>query len=99
MGERRDDAGPSEQGPSNQTWWPSEFVEKFDSVHLGSQEETSSAKGSPRNLAQDGLPSNSASNILWSTGSLSEPIPNGFYSVIPVSLLALFSNVSLRYLF
>ncbi|KAF8110689.1 hypothetical protein N665_0079s0009 [Sinapis alba] len=84
MGERRDDAGPSEQGPSNQTWWPSEFVEKFDSVHLGSQEETtSSAKDSPGNLAQDGLPSNSASNILWSTGSLSEPIPNGFYSVIP----------------
>ena len=32
-----------------------------------------------------GLPSNSASNILWTTGSLSEPIPNGFYSVIPVS--------------
>lgn len=83
MGERRDDAGPSEQGPSNQTWWPSEFVEKFDSVHLGSQEEETS--DSAKDSGQDGLLSNSASNILWSTGSLSEPIPNGFYSVIPVS--------------
>lgn len=67
MGDTRDDdTGPSEQ----ETWWPSQFVERFGSVHLGSQ---------------DGLPSNSASNILWTTGSLSEPIPNGFYSVIPVS--------------
>ncbi|KAL0848390.1 hypothetical protein Bca101_021637 [Brassica carinata] len=89
MGERRDDAGPSEQGgPSNQAWWPSEFVEKFDSVHLGSQEEETSSAG------QDGLPSNSASNILWSTGSLSEPIPNGFYSVIPDNKLKqLFNSI------
>lgn len=76
-----DDTGPSEQ----ETWWPSEFVERFGSVELGSQEETSTAKDSPRNLGHDELPSNSASNILWTTGSLSEPIPNGFYSVIPVS--------------
>lgn len=85
MGETRDDAGPSEEGPSNENWWPSEFVERFGSVNLGSQEDTSSNNNSPRDLGQDGLPSNSASNILWSTGSLSEPIPNGFYSVIPVS--------------
>ncbi|VYS60809.1 unnamed protein product [Arabidopsis thaliana] len=94
MGETGDDAGPSEQGPSNQTWWPSEFVEKFGSVYLGSQEETSSTKDSPRNLGQDGLPSSTASNILWSTGSLSEPIPNGFYSVIPDNRLKqLFNNI------
>lgn len=29
----------------------------------------------------------SASQILWSTGMLSESIPNGFYSVVPVSTL------------
>ncbi|KAL0663006.1 hypothetical protein Bca4012_099843 [Brassica carinata] len=41
-----------------------------------------------------GLPSNSASNILWTTGSLSEPIPNGFYSVIPDSRLKqLFNSI------
>lgn len=84
MGETGDDVCPSEQGPSNQTWWPSEFVEKFGSIYLGSQEETSSTKDSPRNFGLDGLPSNTVSNILWSTGSLSEPIPNGFYSVILV---------------
>ncbi|CAG7902957.1 unnamed protein product [Brassica rapa] len=85
-----DDTGPSEQ----ETWWPSEFVERFGSVELGSQEETSTAKDSPRNLGHDELPSNSASNILWTTGSLSEPIPNGFYSVIPDSRLKqLFNSI------
>ncbi|KAJ0246683.1 hypothetical protein HA466_0171880 [Hirschfeldia incana] len=97
MGERRDDAGPSEQGPSNQnqTWWPSEFVEKFDSVHLGSSQEAEETNSnSAKDSGQDGLPSNSASNILWSTGSLSEPIPNGFYSVIPDNKLKqLFNSI------
>ncbi|CAH8310443.1 unnamed protein product [Eruca vesicaria subsp. sativa] len=90
MGDTRDDAGPSEQ----ETWWPSEFVERFGSLHLGSQEETSSAKDSPRNLGRYELPSNSASNTLWTTGSLSDPIPNGFYSVIPDSRLKqLFNSI------
>ncbi|CAN8254259.1 unnamed protein product [Cochlearia groenlandica] len=95
MAETRDDAGQSEQeGTSNQTLWPSEFVERFGSVHLGSQEETSSSNDSPRELALDCLPSNSASNTLWSTGSLSEPIPNGFYSVIPDNRLKqLFNSI------
>lgn len=68
MGDARerddDDAGP-------ETWWPSDSVEGFGSLHLGSQQETSIA--------------NTASNILWTTGSLSDPIPNGFYSLIPVT--------------
>ena len=28
----------------------------------------------------------SATQILWSTGMLSEPIPNGFYSIVAVSI-------------
>ena len=36
MEETREDAGPAEQGPSNVLWWPSDFVEKFGPVSLGS---------------------------------------------------------------
>ncbi|KAL9454592.1 hypothetical protein AB3S75_010067 [Citrus x aurantiifolia] len=83
MEETRDDAGSAEQGHPNATWWTQDFIENFGSVSLRSQEETLSNKESPRNFEQDGLSSQTASQILWSTGMLSEPIPNGFYSVIP----------------
>lgn len=83
MAETRDEAGPSEQGTPTAPWWPSDFMEKFASVSLGSQEEGLSNKESPRNAEQDALSPQTASQILWSTGMLSDPIPNGFYSVIP----------------
>jgi|UniRef100_A0A2N9GKR7 hypothetical protein len=93
MEETRDDAGPAEQGPSNSSWWPSDFMEKFGSVSLGSQEETLSNKESPRSSEEGGLSPQRASQILWRTGMLSEPIPNGFYSVIPVSLKSDFAGL------
>ncbi|XP_044502617.1 probable serine/threonine-protein kinase SIS8 isoform X2 [Mangifera indica] len=83
MEETRDDAGSVEQGPPNATWWTQDFMEKFESVSFGSQDESLSNKESPRNFEQDGFSSQTASQILWSTGMLSDPIPNGFYSVIP----------------
>ncbi|CAI0449110.1 unnamed protein product [Linum tenue] len=83
MEESRDEAGPAEQGPSNAAWWGSDFIEKFDSVSLHSQEDTLSNKESPRNYEEDDLSSQTASQVLWRTGMLSEPIPNGFYSVTP----------------
>lgn len=86
MEEMRDDAGPAEQGPPGASWWPSDFMERFGSVSLGSQDETVSNTESPRSLEQDVLSSHKASQILWRTGMLSEPIPNGFYSVIPVRI-------------
>ncbi|XP_050227680.1 probable serine/threonine-protein kinase SIS8 isoform X2 [Mercurialis annua] len=80
MEETRDD----EQGASNSNaaWWGSDFIDKFESVSLLSPADGLSNKESPRNYEDDGLSSQSASQILWSTGMLSEPIPNGFYSVI-----------------
>jgi len=93
MEETRGDSGPAEQGPSNTSWWPSDFMEKFESVSLGSQEETLSNKESPRSSEEGGLSPQRASQILWRTGMLSEPIPNGFYSVIPVSLKSDFAGV------
>ncbi|XP_021665858.2 serine/threonine-protein kinase EDR1 isoform X2 [Hevea brasiliensis] len=81
MEEMQDDMGPTEQGPS--VWWGSDFMEKFESVSLLSQEDSLNHKESPRNYEEDGLSSQTASQILWNTGMLSEQIPNGFYSVTP----------------
>ncbi|KAF3444013.1 hypothetical protein FNV43_RR13703 [Rhamnella rubrinervis] len=83
MEETRDDAGPAEQVPPSASCWPSDFMERFGSVSLGSQDETVSSTESPRCSEQDVLSPQKASQILWHTGMLSEPIPNGFYSVVP----------------
>ncbi|XP_057953377.1 probable serine/threonine-protein kinase SIS8 isoform X1 [Malania oleifera] len=83
MEETRDDAGPAERGHSSATWWPSDFMEKFGSVSLVSQEETLNNKDSNCDIERDVLSPQTASQILWSTGMFSGPIPNGFYSVIP----------------
>ncbi|XP_058730442.1 serine/threonine-protein kinase EDR1-like [Vicia villosa] len=79
----REDARPSEQRQSNVSHWPSDFVGKFGSVSLGPQDETLSNKESPRYSNQDFMSPQRASQVLWHTGMLSEPIPNGFYSVVP----------------
>jgi len=73
------------------SWWPSDFVEKFESVSLSSQDETLNNKESPRHSNRDVMSPQKASQILWRTGMLSEPIPNGFYSVILVSFFFFFS--------
>ncbi|KAG6748582.1 hypothetical protein POTOM_048511 [Populus tomentosa] len=94
MEETRDDSGPAEQGPSNSVWWGSDFIEKFESVSLLSQEDTLRNKELHKNYEEDGLSSQTASQVLWSTGMLSEQIPNGFYSVIPDKRLKeLFVNI------
>ncbi|XP_054815943.1 probable serine/threonine-protein kinase SIS8 isoform X2 [Prosopis cineraria] len=94
MSETREDSGSAEQGPSNASWWPSDFVEKFGSVSLGSQDEALNNKESPRHSEQGDLSPHKASQTLWRTGMLSEPIPNGFYSVIPEKRLKeLFHNI------
>ncbi|XP_047167334.1 serine/threonine-protein kinase EDR1-like [Vigna umbellata] len=94
MEETREDAGPTEQGPSNVSWWPSDFVENFGSVSLDSHDEALSNKESPGHVVKDVLSSQKASQTLWRTGMLSEPIPNGFYSVVPETRLKeLFDNI------
>ncbi|KAJ4981376.1 hypothetical protein NE237_032213 [Protea cynaroides] len=83
MEDTREDAGPAEPGPSGATWWPVSFIEKFRSVSLGSEGDATHSKELKRNLDEDELSSQTASQILWTTGTLSGSIPNGFYSVIP----------------
>ncbi|XP_074302311.1 serine/threonine-protein kinase CTR1-like isoform X2 [Silene latifolia] len=77
MEEIHDDGGQADQGLSSSTCWASELAEKFGSVSLTSQKEAITY------CAQHELSSETASQILWTTGMLSEPIPNGFYSVVP----------------
>ncbi|KAK4789386.1 hypothetical protein SAY86_020705 [Trapa natans] len=92
MSERQQDT--SEPGPSSSPWWHSEYGEKFRSLTLGSQEETQTTTKSPREAELDILSSETASQILWNTGILSRPIPDGFYSVIPEKRLTeLFNSI------
>ncbi|URE07076.1 STYKc [Musa troglodytarum] len=71
------DSALSEQGTSSSTWWSSDFVESLQSVSLDPREETAC------NIGKAELSCHTASQILWSTGTFSGSIPNGFYSVIP----------------
>ncbi|KAG7570213.1 Protein kinase-like domain superfamily [Arabidopsis thaliana x Arabidopsis arenosa] len=89
--ETGDDAGPSEPNPPSPTSRPSQVEEISKSVVCVG--ETSNTNESPKNLVQDRLSSYEASNILWSTGFFSDPIPSGFYSVIPVERLQLFKSI------
>ncbi|XP_031743229.1 serine/threonine-protein kinase EDR1 isoform X3 [Cucumis sativus] len=84
MEDQRDDVAPSEQAPSNaSSWWSSDFEDKFGSVSLGPREDIVNEKEEIINSDQDVLFSpQTASQILWRTGMLCEPIPDGFYSVI-----------------
>ena len=84
MAETREYSGSAEEGPSNTSWWPSDFVEKFGSVSLASQDEALNNKELQRPSVLGDWSPHRASQIFWSTGMLAEPIPNGFYSVIPV---------------
>lgn len=88
MEESREDAGPSGQGS------PLDFIEKFRSFSFVSQEEKLRSKGLNSNTDQDRLLSQTASQFFWRTGMLSDPIPNGFYSVIPEKRLKeVFGNI------
>ncbi|KAL4573303.1 hypothetical protein LXL04_020103 [Taraxacum kok-saghyz] len=84
MEETRDELGTSEQGSSGNTWWPSELVDKFESVSMDTKKEALTHRRSMSSSTYDRFlsQSQSASQILWRTGVLSEPIPNGFYSII-----------------
>ncbi|CAN4103230.1 unnamed protein product [Withania somnifera] len=82
MEETRDEVGPSEQRSPGASWWPSDFVEKFGSVTLDSKEENLRNKELSENEVFDRPPCQTASQILWKTGTLSEPVPDGFYSVV-----------------
>lgn len=86
MEDSRDHAGHTDQRSSGAAWSPQDLVEKLGSVSLDSNDENSRRKEYNVNEKSGSWSSNKASQILWRTGMLSEPIPNGFYSIVAVSL-------------
>lgn len=78
------DSMRSEPGTPNATWWSPGFIEKLQALSLSQQEEASTGRGLTCNAAKAESLSQAASQTLWSTGTFSGPIPNGFYSIIPV---------------
>ncbi|KAL8140442.1 hypothetical protein V2J09_006463 [Rumex salicifolius] len=82
MEETHDDPEQGEHVPSSSTWWTSNLAEKFGSISLVSQEENLNQKEANVNIQEDHC-SQTTSEILWSTGILSDPITDGFYSVTP----------------
>lgn len=85
MEERTSDSGPCEPGPTNSGWWPSDLFEKLQSVSLGSRDATLGIREPAHSLRDADRSAQAASQALWATGTYSGVIPNGFYSVIPVS--------------
>ncbi|CAH2059968.1 unnamed protein product [Thlaspi arvense] len=75
MEERRDESSTSQQDSS-------ELAERVKSLSFEPQGEAL-VRESPRSVEQDVSPGQRASQHLWDTGMLCEPIPNGFYSVVP----------------
>ncbi|CAL9145771.1 unnamed protein product [Musa hybrid cultivar] len=77
MDDMSGDSARSEEGNSGAAWWPSHFIENLQSVSLDPRKESTCRVGKAE------LFSATASQLLWSTGTFSGSIPNGFYSVIP----------------
>ncbi|EPS58941.1 hypothetical protein M569_15871, partial [Genlisea aurea] len=78
-----DDGKPLGQKYSSSTWWSSYLSEKLGSVSLDSKDQNMRNKDSGSQEKCDMLSPKRASQTLWSEGVLSEPIPNGFYSIVP----------------
>ncbi|XP_051135037.1 serine/threonine-protein kinase EDR1 isoform X3 [Andrographis paniculata] len=81
MEDTQGNTGPTQQ--RSPAWWPSDFADSFGSISLDSKDETPSNEEFKDKEHYDRSISRRASQTLWTTGVLSEPIPNGFYSVVP----------------
>jgi len=78
------DEGRSQTQPSDPNW-PSHLDHKFQSLSLIKQEKKLDSAYSSLDSREAGHSLHlQAAQTLLSTGSLSGPIPNGFYSIIPV---------------
>ncbi|KAK3007214.1 hypothetical protein RJ639_017500 [Escallonia herrerae] len=83
MEETQDDIGPEIPVAPTATWWHPDFLEKLQSMSLVSSKESLDCKELNTEHELEGLAARRASQILWATGKLAKPIPNGFYSVVP----------------
>jgi len=72
--------------------WQAQLVKKMKGVGLGSAERSPTLTKSRSSPALGGLSSRDASQTLWELKVLDSRLPNGFYSVIPVSR-AMFQSI------
>lgn len=77
------DTGPAEALPPDSPWWPADISDKLQLITLVSSEDKANSTVLSSKQEPEGLASKRASQILWVTGELAEPIPDGFYFVIP----------------
>ncbi|XP_037452883.1 serine/threonine-protein kinase EDR1-like isoform X1 [Triticum dicoccoides] len=82
MDDLPDGDGQSDTHSTDANWLSSHEEHKFQSISLAKQDHNSDLADSSLNCMK-GDHSFCASQELWSTGFLSSPIPNGFYSIIP----------------
>ncbi|XP_014756709.1 serine/threonine-protein kinase EDR1 isoform X1 [Brachypodium distachyon] len=82
MDDLPDDREQSDTQSSDPNCLPSREEHKFQSISLAKQENNLDSADSSLDCREVDR-SLCASQALWSTGSLSSPIPNGFYSIIP----------------
>lgn len=75
MDETPTSSGQSEASSCEPNWWPPDFLEKIEAASISRKHDV---LGNLRSSSWK------ASQLLWSTGSYSGLIPNGFYSIIPV---------------
>lgn len=81
----KDDSRLVEGPVHNGQWWPSGLIEKLQAISVASPDEATSSKS--KGQLDLGSPAfHLASQTLWDTGKLAEPIPDGFYYVYSVSL-------------
>ncbi|PWZ32777.1 Serine/threonine-protein kinase CTR1 [Zea mays] len=74
MDETPTSSGQSEDSSCEPNWWPPDLLEKIESASISRKHDV---LGNLRSSSWK------ASQLLWSTGSYSGLIPNGFYSIIP----------------
>ncbi|CAN4105596.1 unnamed protein product [Withania somnifera] len=77
------DTGPAEALPPDSPWWPADISDKLQLMTLVSSEEKANHTVLSSKQEPEGLASKRGSQILWDTGELAEPIPDGFYFIIP----------------
>jgi hypothetical protein len=77
MDETPTSSGQSEASSCEPNWWPADLLEKIESASISRKQDV---LGNLRSSSWK------ASQLLWSTGSYSGLIPNGFYSIIPVRI-------------
>ncbi|CAI9782067.1 unnamed protein product [Fraxinus pennsylvanica] len=82
MEEKKDDMGLDRPSP-NTPWCQSGLTEKLQLISLSSSEETSNSNGLRTEQDLGSSAFLRASQTLWDTGKLAEPIPDGFYFVTP----------------